>query len=427
MSSLGWRTIQRYRLEGLSGVLATGLAFVSRVLDIRPILVHALVEYVIGVETRDELRAREESNEFGAEVTVEVEYSGRRSDIPARLETQLGEYTCGRPFVAECGTTLLFGDKAIPVDEDGITLEAFSSRQDPLEEHIFRHPTSVLPVLKHRFVRTVSTERTIRTACSFASVGSGYCEWIQSVLTRLQGLERYTEATGIRPTILLPRDPEPWMIESLEFFGYTDWIEWDGVPTRVENFVVPSVRTGEYAGSYYRAQLGHDDTIRVVHPLACRWLATTARQQIDIERLADESDIYISREKAETRTVVNRADLDGILDRHEIVPQVMESMPFDEQVKRFVAADLIVGPHGAGLVNSIFCNQASVLELFGTEMKSTYFILSNCTGNRYEPILCESTSAGMRADPDSIESALKDLDEGENGSVTANGQYRRGR
>jgi hypothetical protein len=45
---------------------------------------------------------------------------------------------------------------------------------------------------------------------------------------------------------------------------------------------------------------------------------------------------------------------------------VLEDLSFYEQVDLFSSAEIVVGPHGAGFTNTIFADDLTLLELFGS-------------------------------------------------------------
>ena len=74
--------------------------------------------------------------------------------------------------------------------------------------------------------------------------------------------------------------------------------------------------------------------------------------------------IYISRGKARLRRLLNEAELESALTQagFEIVDTA--TMSFSEQVAMFQGAEFIIGPHGAGLANMLFCSPgAKVIEI----------------------------------------------------------------
>jgi len=64
--------------------------------------------------------------------------------------------------------------------------------------------------------------------------------------------------------------------------------------------------------------------------------------------------IYISRSQRAVRHVVNEAELVRTLKRHGFTCYHLETMSIREQVELFQQAEIIIGPHGAGLSNAVF-------------------------------------------------------------------------
>lgn len=71
--------------------------------------------------------------------------------------------------------------------------------------------------------------------------------------------------------------------------------------------------------------------------------------------------IYVCRIDSTARPMTNESELICLLAEHGIEPVVPGSMPLPEQIRRFHAASLVVGPHGAGLGNIVFCRPGSVM------------------------------------------------------------------
>ncbi|WP_325681653.1 glycosyltransferase family 61 protein [Rhodopila sp.] len=71
--------------------------------------------------------------------------------------------------------------------------------------------------------------------------------------------------------------------------------------------------------------------------------------------------IYVSRSDSAARPLVNEADLAGRLQDLGIVTIVPGTLPIEQQIRHFKAARLIVGAHGAGLGNVVFCRPRSIL------------------------------------------------------------------
>ncbi len=74
--------------------------------------------------------------------------------------------------------------------------------------------------------------------------------------------------------------------------------------------------------------------------------------------------IYLTRQAAAARPLVNEAELIIALHRAGVVPVAMEALTLAQQAETTGAADLIVAPHGAGLANLAFARPGTrVVEL----------------------------------------------------------------
>lgn len=75
--------------------------------------------------------------------------------------------------------------------------------------------------------------------------------------------------------------------------------------------------------------------------------------------------IYISREKAKTRHVLNERELIQALETYGFERVLLEDLPFAEQVRLLNEASFVISPHSTGLTNLVFCRPGtSVIEIF---------------------------------------------------------------
>jgi tetratricopeptide (TPR) repeat protein/capsular polysaccharide biosynthesis protein len=84
--------------------------------------------------------------------------------------------------------------------------------------------------------------------------------------------------------------------------------------------------------------------------------------------------IYVSRDRAKFRKILNEAEVVQILSQHGFVSVALESMSFLEQVAMFTRAKAIIAPHGSGLTNIAFCGRGTkIVEIFSPHYVRQYF------------------------------------------------------
>ncbi|NET86401.1 MAG: glycosyltransferase family 61 protein [Moorea sp. SIO1F2] len=97
--------------------------------------------------------------------------------------------------------------------------------------------------------------------------------------------------------------------------------------------------------------------------------------------------IYISRQDSDKRQLINEHELCIFLHSEGFKICTLSNLALADQVNLFQVAEIIIAPHGAGLVNLMFTNKGSyVLELFGSNVPrggTCYWSISCCRGLNY--------------------------------------------
>ena len=109
--------------------------------------------------------------------------------------------------------------------------------------------------------------------------------------------------------------------------------------------------------------------------------------------------IYLSRRKVGVRGLLNEeALLQGLAEKgFEML--FLEEMAFLDQVAAFAQAEMVIGMHGAGLANLVFCPPGTrVLEILSrARLRPHYWLISDVVGLRYHCLIGEV--AGSEEDP----------------------------
>jgi len=119
--------------------------------------------------------------------------------------------------------------------------------------------------------------------------------------------------------------------------------------------------------------------------------------------------LYVSRADAPQRRLVNEREVAAMLAEHGFEVFQGEGMPFADQVRLFSETSIIVGPHGAGLVNSFAARDATIVELFDPEyVNGCYYALADAAGHDYWFLLGENVGGSdLRVDLDRLERTLE--------------------
>jgi hypothetical protein len=97
--------------------------------------------------------------------------------------------------------------------------------------------------------------------------------------------------------------------------------------------------------------------------------------------------LYISREKARFRKILNEKELTGILKGYGFEVLHAEDLTLSEQIDIFSSCETLLGIHGAGLTNCIFMKEAgNIVELRRKELQGNntgYWHLSDALRHKY--------------------------------------------
>ena len=126
---------------------------------------------------------------------------------------------------------------------------------------------------------------------------------------------------------------------------------------------------------------------------ACDFLKTTfLKPEIILGKKNESYDrIYIKRNLAKRRLVLNEAEVVNLLDGFGFVSVNLELMSLKEQALCMANAKVVVAPHGAGLIDLVFCSQGiKVIEIFPPKyVNPIYWQISNVCALSYYYLIGE--------------------------------------
>ena len=131
-------------------------------------------------------------------------------------------------------------------------------------------------------------------------------------------------------------------------------------------------------------------------PQACKYLRSTFLPHVKAQK-ADLA-LYITRDDAHNRRVINEAEVKAEVISLGFEVISLTNVPVLQQVKLFSEAKIIVGPHGAGFTNTVFCSPNAVLIEFIPEKSwvDCFERLARLIGMKYHSIV--GTERGVSED-----------------------------
>ncbi|MBM7622194.1 hypothetical protein JOC95_004105 [Bacillus tianshenii] len=133
------------------------------------------------------------------------------------------------------------------------------------------------------------------------------------------------------------------------------------------------------------------------HGLVTTWACNFLREQFLTNEMASIHNtqkferVYISREKADYRKVINEDHVMEILSQYGFIKVKLHDLSFSEKVNIFSSAKYIIAPHDAGLANLVFCNPGTkIIEIFNPRyINPIYCWISNRKSLDYHYMLGE--------------------------------------
>jgi Glycosyltransferase 61 len=214
------------------------------------------------------------------------------------------------------------------------------------------------------------TPRAVREiGCLMAQeTPNAYYHWLIEVMPKLSTLQRFeqlSEAPLIVPPVL-----KPFQTDSLKMAGVSDsqLVPFDNTCWEIRNLFFPSMLgpTGSPA------------------PMAVAWLRKKFLRP-DTQSSSGPKRIYLTRQDASRRKVLNERELIAFLEAEGFVTICTGELSFVQQIQLFSNVEVVVAAHGAGSTNMVFASENAVLiELFGDNyINGCFWALTNILGQRH--------------------------------------------
>ena len=191
--------------------------------------------------------------------------------------------------------------------------------------------------------------------------------------------------------VIVPGGLSSGQVESLERIGIdrSRLVTFDGGHLQVSELVFPSLVGGT----------GNPP----------RWALTWLRDRLVPSPGETGRRLYVSRADAASRRVANETELVAALAHHGFERVTPGMLPMFEQLRMFAEAEVILGPHGAGMVNLLGARPgARVIELFERRyVNGCYYALADALELSYWYLVAEGSGrTDLRVDIAAVERTL---------------------
>lgn len=249
---------------------------------------------------------------------------------------------------------------------------------------------------------------TVRLGGQYLVVGgkAGYYHWLTEILPRLAHCSRVFNLKTMK--VLMRPTSARYALEMLALMGVQPTFEASAV-IHVDSAILPTHLVHHKRQGRYSPEL----------PALTRYYT---ERYLKVPKRSYPERIYVSRDDAPTRRVENEREILGVLERFGFERVVLSELPIAEQIGLFRHAKFVVGPHGAGLTNVLFCEPgARLLELYGENLRaaSPFRNLAQLSDVEYALLLCPQGSAprgykrakdaDLVVDCEQLELALSDM------------------
>lgn len=227
---------------------------------------------------------------------------------------------------------------------------------------------------------------------------AGYFHWFTDALPRLMAVESFMD----NHCILLPADFKtcPYIVASLDLLN---------VPVKFFD-KKRRLNVGELILPGYTAKTGNYNK---------EFIQKVRRKFTSSKTVHAGKRIYISRNNAAKRKVLNEAEVIATVKEYGFEICIFEEMSFLQQVHLMQETDILLGIHGAGLTNMLFMpERGKILELRNQSdaRNNCYFSLASVLGHSYYYLVGQGDSpdthvVNLTVDVARLKALLKGLEQ----------------
>jgi hypothetical protein len=326
-----------------------------------------------------------------SETIPAIPFTGNQQSIAPAMAGLSHGLRAGYPADFDVPSTLSFGQEYIVTIPNGRMLSSLGIVISPDNVHLQELSGGGFRGLAHHPLyydgMYLPPVKRLRGTAVVLATGLGqrnYYHWTAEIMPRLRLLEQ----AGVQPDFYCIPKRHRYHYESLELMGiprarlvtvgkYTH--------LQAENLMVPSVNRQEMTQANAQYLYQKIAVVRGPNPK----VRTSAK-------------VYIARRRRHWRSIQNESRLMERLSKLGFQRYYLEDMSMLEQVQLFYHADTVVGPHGSGLVNLVYCKPGTRVVEIGTPVRPSglFHRIAHHRGLHYKNFI--GIASNIRADESNI-------------------------
>jgi len=237
------------------------------------------------------------------------------------------------------------------------------------QPHSLRHVKNLNPVT---IIKVPGKVAVITQVAYF-----NYYHWLIEVLGRLALLEMH----NIQYDWLYVQKNTPLMKKTLELWGINPSKiisppQRDSFAIQADQIILPSYLINTNIGFSF------------AHPCTTTYVKNKLVSAVKEKNTPHSfsKKVFISRQDTHRR-ITNEDDIFQVLKCHGFKKYTLSSLSIEDQILLFDGADIVIGEHGAGLVNIIFCKpNTHIIEIFQALKTTCFWSLANMLNLKYTAI-----------------------------------------
>lgn len=291
---------------------------------------------------------------YTATESITLDGSAANQTLPEQIQSYFGDYESDELFVSVIPNAKLHKTSSVFNSQNRLVFNSIgnSSWLHKVRIQSERSQSTIWKGVLNSTLESQIQEPECHIREGFNLVRQGtYYHWVTEFLPNIQGLLKYQKKTGNKPPIIVEPSPPEWVLDYLSILGFEERV----VPMRSDTITVGTLIT---PSRRLRIDQSFNPSTNDLE-----WVGETYRDAVSAVTESNTERIFISREDADSRRLVNRDELQTELSKLGFESYKLTEYSVADQIKLFSKADCVVGTHGAGLSNIIYSQNVKLLEI----------------------------------------------------------------